>query len=205
MSKKIVSYRNPKTIKGIIRNLQIFHGRIKEMNSPSSSGGTILMDLGSGKLNDLQIWQKKGYKKVYAIEVDKASISIGMKKYASLKRKFSRKSYKGWNPLPQVIYINADLTRDDMTLKMPELEGTIDHIVCNFAFHYFLKNKKTVDLIIKIINFFLKSRGTFRMTVLNGNLLWKKLLRNPEWKSIEKKGGIEYFKIRRILYSLFYG
>ena len=138
-----MSYRNPKTFKYKLRGMQILHGKIKGLNYPKSNN---IMELGAGKLNDLLNWTNKGIKKVYAIEIDKDSIEIGKKKYLK---------YKERNiDLPEIIYIQADLTKSEDINKIKEtlinMKGIIDHVICNFSIHYFLRNKKTTHSIIKL-------------------------------------------------------
>lgn len=185
----IMSYRNLSTLRRVINPMQTFHGRVKQHIGPKGvNGGTQIMDLGSGKLNDLQIWAKNKIRNVWAVEIDPVSISLGEKKYNRLKK--TRK-------LPNVHYINVNLNTTDITThkSLSHLRHKMDHIVCNFAFHYFLKNKATINNIFKIIDFFLKSGGSFRMTTLNGNKVWKLLKNKKIWKQVSNK--LEYFKIRR--------
>jgi len=71
----------------------------------------------------------------------------------------------------------------------------MDHIICNFAFHYFMDTEGSVDNVVKIINFFLKLGGTFQLSSLNGPKIWNILKRKQE--IVLKTGNIEYFKIER--------
>jgi hypothetical protein len=123
------------------------------------------MELGSGKLNDLINWATAGIKKVYAIEIDKDSVEIGRKKYNRLKNKYT---------LPRIITKVADITKDyDEIMKdFSDLQYSIDHIVCNFSIHYFLKNRKSINGLVKMIKFFLKIGGTFRFTTLDGKRIY---------------------------------
>jgi len=130
------------------------------------------MDLGAGKLNDLLIWPSSYI--IYAIEKDEKSIQIGEKKYL----KFN-KIYK----LPKVYYIHMNVLSNKI-LSHPLLKGIkVDHIICNFAFHYFMKNNETFKHIIKLIKLYLKKKGSVRITTLNGTII-ENILKNRKKYSI---------------------
>lgn len=186
-----MTYRNPKTYVRLLKNMKNFHRKIKYKIFPENC--ETLMDLGSGRLNDLLLWSKKKVKKVYAIEIDKKSISEGVKKYKNIKT-------RGRIKLPDVIFINTDLEKDTIINSFYNLKGKIDHIVCNFSFHYFLREIKTLNNIAKIIDFFLKPGGSLNITTFNGLKVWEKLLENSEYKIFEfvKSKKINYFQIKRL-------
>lgn len=187
-------YRNPR-IRGKLRrmlvNMQTLHGKIKGVNYPKNVER--IMELGAGKLNDLLNWAHSGIKKVYAIEIDRSSIEEGNNKYEFYKNKRSKQlKYKTTNKLlyedlkkknklipdlPEIEYIQADLTNSDDIDRIIEylvtVKESIDHIICNFAIHYFMEDKKTVSDLIRLINYFLKVGGTFRFTTIDGKLLYE--------------------------------
>lgn len=195
------SYRNPRTMKRKLLNLQIFHGKIKGLNYPKNAES--IMELGSGKLNDLINWSTAGIKRVYAIEIDKKSVEAGLEKYERLKSKYD---------LPRIITKVADVTKDyNIIIKdFKALKHSIDHIVCNFSIHYFLKDSKTINGLFKLIKFFLKIGGTFIFTALDGKKLYDMFqilckVKNNDDNSLKykkdsivlEKKGITYFRIKR--------
>jgi hypothetical protein len=187
-------YRNIKVgnLKAKLRNMQTLHGKIKGSNYPKDTER--IMEFGAGKLNDLLNWTDKNIKKVYAIEIDESSINEGNKKYQKYKnRRISQMHMKLNNKikykrlinngrikeikdLPEIQYIQGDLTSEkDVKEIMKTLSGvkmSIDHIVSNFSIHYFMRNEKTVNNLLRLINYFLKIGGSFRFTCLDGRILY---------------------------------
>lgn len=181
------SYRNVRARKHIkrLRNLQILHGNIKRFNYPKNAEH--IMELGSGKLNDLLNWAHRGIKNVHAIEIDQASIDEGNKKYRKYKDRSDehsklpsseKKALKDrFVPtLPDINQIRGDLTKDaDVAMIMKTLSSlymSVDHIICNFAIHYFMKDRHTVNLLVKLVDYFLKTGGTFSFTTIDGKVLY---------------------------------
>lgn len=168
---------------GSLVEMQKIHRKIKGILIKGQSG--VLMDFAAGSLNDLQNWNS--FDEVYAIEIDIDSISKGFSRYNRAKMRTIK--------LPEVEYIHANLEMEDLTIKFPELQGVADCITCNFAFHYFLRNQKSIDNVINMINFFLRPGGHFIMTGLHGPTIWK-LLKNNDILHI-KKGQIDMFRIEK--------
>lgn len=196
------SYRNPKTLKRRLINLQIYHGKIKESKYPK--GAENVMELGAGKLNDLISWSKAGIKNVYAIDIDRNSIELGLKKYEKIKDRYK---------LPSVITKVADVTKDykEIMKDLEKLKYSIDHIVCNFSIHYFLRDKRSINGLLSMVKFFLKIGGTFRFTTLDGYKIFRlfqtickgeDLVKFGPYESrgnsiMLRRGKIHYFKIQR--------
>jgi hypothetical protein len=164
-----MEYRNKHIQRGILKSLQTTHRTIKYINYPEAN---TIMELGAGKLNDLDNWIKKGIKTVYAVEVDADSIKLGTKKYNDYKTKYNKKC-------PEVIYIKADLSKpeyiDKMIKTLTNLKGKMEHIICNFAIHYFLKDSESFAAIVKLIKYFLMLGGSFRFCTMDGRTIYNKL------------------------------
>jgi len=182
-----MSYRNKYVPKKIMHKIQIYHHNIKGNVLPKNA--TTILDIGSGKLNDLNHWRKAKISVVYCIEIDKNSIDLGKKiykKYLSI--------YK-W--MPKIIYINDDALNPNLikkdSLLYPAREQ-INHVICNFAFHYFMKNKQTFKRIMDLINFCLKPGGSFRFMTLNGDII-NNLLQNKKKHIISIYNQYNIYKI----------
>ena len=188
---KSKGYRNPKTMKRKLVNLQIFHGKIKGLNYPKNAEA--IMEFGAGKLNDLQNWAVAGIKRVYAIEIDPISIAKGKDKYNKLRNRMQ---------LPKVITKVADISTDykEIMEDFKAVKHSIDHIICNFSIHYFLRNRKAIQSLMKLIKYFLKIDGTFRFTTLDGKKIYDLFqIQCSENKSLVlKKGNITYFRVERL-------
>ena len=192
-----MSYRNKNAERQKLLKLQTVHREIKYMKYPKNVNS--IMELGAGKLNDLDNWEKAKIKKVYAIEIDKKSVEIGYKKYNNFVQKYKHKHY------PEIVYMVADLTKKrninrliDKLDPNEKLRHSIDHVVCNFAIHYFLKNDETFSNVVGLIKHFLKIGGTFRFTTMNGGLIYNKLKKSKDGSiKLMKNNKKLYFKISR--------
>jgi len=195
------SYRaNEKKKRRELLGMQIFHGKTKGMIYMSIKGAERVMEFGAGKLNDLLNWEKADFKKIYAIEEDKASILKGKEKYdfnykkrlRQMKGIFKHRNETKIGDLPEIISLQADINHDYTKIikHFGEVRGMMDHIVCNFAIHYFMKDKKSLTNLVKLVNYFLKIGGTFKFTCLNGIVLYNFLKINTI-KEDKIRGGIE--------------
>jgi hypothetical protein len=180
-------YKNKKK-SNYIKNFKNHSNNLKN-NLYEKYNGDVIMEFGAGLLNDLMRWKNNNIKKVYAIEIDKYSIDIGMKRYNEISKKIK---------LPEIIYIQADLSIDKIyENKILELlEGKIDNIYSNFSFHYFLRNEKSFNNIKDIIKFFLKKNGKFIYTGLNGKKLFSDL--KEEKIILMKENKNTLFKIEKL-------
>jgi len=187
-----MEYRNKKVgiLKKKIKKLQVFHGNIKKYNYVQDSD--IIIELGAGKLNDLENWTDKGIKRIIAVESDKNSIEEGRNKYKNILKK--RKN------LPKIDYILGDVTSDnfvdDFIKKFKDLKEKVDHIYCNFSIHYFIRSPKDIISLHKLINYFLKIGGTFNFTTIDGQDLYN-ILKNNKVHEI-KQGEFTLFRIKRL-------
>ena len=180
-----------------LRNMQILHGNIKKTiyDKPYER----IMELGAGKLNDLLNWTEANIKRVYAIEIDEHSIKEGnlkYMKYSNMNLDYIRKGAK----LPRCVYHQADINNDTDKIinKYKVLNENVDLIVCNFAIHYFMKDKKSINNFMKLVNYFLKPGGKFVFTCLDGlkvyNLFYKY---NNDIEDV--KGN--FYDIRKLVYG----
>jgi len=178
------TYRKDKKIIRTLVNMQVLHGKIKGQNYIKAER---IMELGAGKLNDLLNWADKKIDKVYAIELDLDSIEQGKEKYNKYfdrRKKQMTLNKKEYNilkkrrklipNLPEIQYIRANVIddTDNIIKELSQVKRLIDHIYCNFSIHYFLKDKNSVNNLIKLINFFLKPSGTFTFTTIDGKILY---------------------------------
>lgn len=162
-------YRRPlNPFRYSIKNMIQLHNRIKG-SIYENVDADISMELGAGHLNDLSRWQK--IKKVYAVEYDKPSLKRGMEYY---------EEYQGKKP--DIVFINADVRNDPLWEMIPDMKGKINSIFINFSIHYFLCDKKSIDNLLSIIEYFLAENGYVIVTCLDGKKIFD-ILRN---KSIYK-------------------
>jgi SAM-dependent methyltransferase len=148
------------------------------------------MDLASGKGQDLFRYGLYGNKNVVFLEIDKTALfELLYRKYD-----FISHEHKGhMNILTHQLDINADYKKNIEKLNdiiIPN-EG-VDLIVCNFAFHYFISDKKSLINVVKFISHYLKNGGRFVFTAFDGKEIIKLLNENNGNWTIKKYEQIKY-------------
>ena len=144
----------------------------------------LVIDMASGKGQDLARLTNLGFKKGLFMDNDKNALSELVNRKHNL-RTVGNKTMK--------IYVkNIDLTAD-YTSIIKNLEAfdikkdSADIIICNFAIHYILINEENLINLIKLLNHYLKPNGRFLFTCFNGEKIFKLLEGNEinEWNSYE--------------------
>lgn len=134
-----------------LENMRKFHNYIKKLyldkyvNIPSR-----LLDLASGKGGDILKWKNnKNIKFVQGYDIDTESIEE------------ARNRLKKLNVKKKILFNKKDLSKNPLLCK----DKKYDIITSYFAFHYFFKNKGTIDTILKTINNCSK-QGTYLILAL---------------------------------------
>ena len=70
----------------------------------------------------------------------------------------------------------------------------VDLIVCNFAFHYFISDKKSLLNVIKFVNYYLKAGGRFIFTAFDGKSIINLMKRNNGDWTIKKGNDIKDYE-----------
>lgn len=146
--------------------------------------GYKLLDLAGGRGGDLL----KTVKSSYILHID-----IVDKLLKEAKNRYNKINYNKINyNKPEINFLKFDLLGNNIS-KINKIKKTdkFDIISCQFAFHYFCKNKKSIDYIISLINNNLKENGIFIMTGYDGKKIFEKL---------KEKSYIDY-KWNNILFS----
>jgi len=170
-----------------------------------------IVDLASGRGADLRRYQRYGIKNILFVDVDAMAISeLITRKYSKFNLKHKPEKLGGGTDNNFYSTINnfnvyaliQDLTEDpklvlDNIEKYGIVLGTVDGVVCNFAFHYFCDNALHVKQLIEVIKKLLKIGGIFIMTVMNGERVFNKLQTSPDKKSfILVEDGTEKYIIK---------
>ena len=139
-------------------DMRSFHNWIKSgIIKKYSPGKTRLLDLASGKGGDIFKWVRNDIKFVRGYDIDNDSVIESQKRFSKLKRadldyKFSQK---------------------DLSHELVKLSAKVDIVSCFFALHYFFKDAKSFDNIVKNISQNLKSGGYFIMAAFSDENLRK--------------------------------
>ena len=187
-----------------------FNSFVKSEIFKTFQGTDWVLDLASGKGQDLARYRDNNVKNLVCVEIDPTAIvELISRKYdlvTRLKKNYDRysKGAKGdhnthnahelkYNP----VYKDTDAREGSIKLFVEQLDLTnayakniekLDHlpinkfdiIVCNFAFHYFLDKKATIKNVIKFIAYYLKPGGRFIFTSFDGQAI-NELLKNGDW------------------------
>lgn len=149
-----------KQVKTKVDQLKLFHNYVKrDMYMEYAYNSNYLLELGGGRANDLYKWGSAKIKDVVLIDFDKSALEQAKKRRLQYKPKFPKLS---------LIQGNLQTTQIRKLLKTQffntKLHGMFDIVVCNFAFHYFIKNTQTLNRILNEIYLLLKVDGIFMMS-----------------------------------------
>lgn len=146
-----------KQAKTKVDKLKLFHNYIKRgMYMRYTNSIKYLLELGGGRANDLYKWGSAKIKNVILIDYDENALK---------QAKIRRDNYKQTFPKLSLLQGNLQTTKIRDIIKTQffntKLNGLFDAIVCNFAFHYFIKNTVTLNRILNEIYQLLKVDGLF--------------------------------------------
>jgi SAM-dependent methyltransferase len=123
-----------------------------------------LLDIGSGKLTDMRLWDKNNVKNVIGIEPSKESIKIGEEKIKKIGFKGNLHIINGFG--------DENWSKNKIYNKV--LENKYDIITIQFAFHYMTKH---LDIIIKNIKSVVKKGSKLIITCMDGNKIHNDFIR----------------------------
>ena len=150
-------YKGPMTKDPDTEIIKYFHIMIKkEILKKYASNVNYLLDIGSGKLTDMRLWDDINVKNVIGIEPSKESIDMG-------KEKIEKFGFKGKIDVIQGVG-NADWTSESKYKII--LENKYDIITFQFTLHYMMNN---IDIVIKNLNKVIKSGTKIIITCMDGN------------------------------------
>lgn len=158
-------YKGPMTKDPDTEIIKYFHIMIKkEILKKYASNTEYLLDIGSGKLTDMRLWDEINVKNVVGIEPSKESIEIGMEKI----KKF------GFKGKIDVIEGVGDVDWDlDKKYKIV-FDNKYDVVTFQFTLHYMMNN---IDLIIKNLEKIIKKGTKIIITCMDGNKIQNEFIR----------------------------
>ena len=129
-----------------------------------------LLDVGSGKLTDMRLWDKNNVKNVIGIEPSKESIKIGQDKLDKF----------GFKGTINIINGFGDENWSENKIYSKVFENKFDVITIQFAFHYMTRH---LDVIMKNLRSVIKPNGKLIITCMDGNKI--------HYDFIKFKGNVE--------------
>jgi hypothetical protein len=143
-----------------------------------------VMDIASGKGQDLFRYASNGMSEVMFVEIDKTALM----ELISRKHDYSKDSKQrgSMHIMTQQLDLNQPFNTNITKLSKSSLSippSGFDLIVCNFALHYLIGTKNAIINIGKFIGTYLKSGGRFIFTAFDGQDIIDLLEESGEWKS----------------------
>ena len=146
-----------------------------------------VMDLASGKGQDLFRYSTYGFKNVVFLEIDPTAL------LELTKRKYDLRDSNPINVQIHQLDLNADYKSNIAELEDINIPTTgVDLIICNFAFHYFLKDRKSLINIGKFIANYLKPGGRFIFTTFDARAIIRLLNENSGTWTVKSGDQIKY-------------
>lgn len=188
--------------KSSIYNLRLFHNWVKRelitdavyyLKDNYKIEDISLLDLAVGKGGDMRKWYDNNIYKVVGIDIDDESITgkNGAKhRYHSFLKEKNNKA----TTIPDYSFFVYDLSDPKNITYYDEIikNSKFNIVSCNFAIHYFFKNKESLNTLIKVVKKYIHEKGVFIGTTLDGTKL-KKLF---ESNSTSKQYNREYFYLK---------
>lgn len=188
----------------IYRALTKFNAFVKAQLIRQLENSEWVIDLASGKGQDLFVYNGFGIKNCLFAELDKdALIELNRRKYEMDKKEFYVYNVKPKTNM-SVFSKNVNLKDNYETLieliktDIPLPQKGVDGIVINFALHYIVDSPEALENFVNLVNSLLKPGGVFIFTCFNGVKIFN-LLKNVKYEEswdlkddIEQKPYLKY-------------
>lgn len=149
-----------------------------------------IMDVASGKGQDLFRYGSIGTRNLICLEIDQ----MALMELIARKHEFAGIKERGAMNI-QIHQLDVNNDYKNNIEKLTEINipnHGVDLIICNFAFHYFLANRKNLINVIKFINNYLKPGGRFIFTAFDGREIIQLLNENSGDWTIKVAGETQY-------------
>ena len=179
----------------LYKPLRSYHSFIKSELFETFKESEYVIDIGSGKGQDMFRYAKYGIKNVLFIDKDKDALSELLNRkyvFAKSKDKTNMKIYIQNMDINSKWYENVkQLENNDILSK--NMKGKIPIIICNFAIHYFMNSKLSITNLINFVKYYLMKGGKFIFTAFNGDIIYDLLKKNNGvWNSYTSENILKY-------------
>ena len=162
-------------------------------NNKKKYANDTVIDIGIGRGGDLVRYIKYRYKIIIGIDIDDAALKNLIMRYKKIMMKNKMNITKLYFSQFDISN-NHDSKNVLLNSGIPIPDDGVDLVFCNFAFHYFMYNKESLDNVIYFISQVLKNSGRFIFTAFNGDKL-NSIFNEKKTKVLKfknSKGDIEY-------------
>lgn len=204
--KKFISYFEDKKGKSyfeihdsaIHANTRKFNNFVKSEIIKKFTQKSYVMDIGSGKGQDLLKYVSQRIDTLVCIDNDINAISeLVNRKYDIIGNTSIQMETR---VLANVINMNdtylTNIDKINKELSIETYNKSFDYVVCNLAFHYFLKTPESLTNVVRFVDNYIKKNGTFVFTTFDGEKIYNLLSERGEWNVNDRQGNRKY-SIRR--------
>lgn len=167
---------------------RIYASFVKNQSLEDIRDTELVVDLASGKGQDLRRYAALGIGTAVFVEKDRDALEILVERKSTMNRAGETHAMKS-------LVVQADLTQAFAeTLEKIEalkLGAQAGAVVCNLAIHYFTYSTSAVDNFVALVKSLLKKGGTFIFTCMNGADITDLFSETPKW-SYEEGGRVKY-------------
>ena len=143
--------------------------------------GDVIMEMSGGRGGDLIKILRRQPKKIVLVDIDEGALKEARKRWEG----FSAKNRGN----TEIEFVQMNLLKPDIN-KLKKVVKEVDMISCQFAFHYFMENKGSVENILEVVKTFLKKGGYFFYTGYDGEIIFDKLKTQDKLVYKDKYGGV---------------
>ena len=155
---KLVNYYQQGENSNRLKVVRRYHNHVKKyLYNKYVKGGSII-EIAGGRGGDLLKLNQRKIEFLLLTDLSQDALDEASKRYKTMKTKMKVKFMQG--------DFSEDLVDKIKDQIAPRTE--VDTIACQFAFHYFLKNKSTLENAFRNIDTFLKKGGYFIFTTFDG-------------------------------------
>lgn len=158
-----------------------------------------ILDIGSGKGQDLSRYFNAGIKNLIAFDNDKVALA------ELIRRKYTSKSFKnGWHNNGTLVRTVIGTMLDDYKTNVDKImtlseNNLFDGIICNLAIHYFILTEKHIIDFANLANSILKKGGRIGITYPIGEKIFELLKDKKPGETWDvREGNILKYSIRKL-------
>jgi hypothetical protein len=159
---------------------------------PENSSFKWVVDLASGKGQDLYKYIEAGYKNILMVDNDNDALTeIINRKYMYIYQKNTMKNISK-------IFIHKANLQDDNKIIVKKInsfgiqQNGVDLVVCNLAIHYIIPDKPSIQNFCEIVHEILAYKGIFIFTAFDSKKIFKLLKKTGEWNIKDDSNKILY-------------
>ncbi len=176
------------------------------------SGVNSVIDMAAGRGADLHRYSEVGVKRLFCADIDQSAIAELIRRRYELSRMPKKKTGGGvlqsHMPVNPKWFTSPNMAKMDLSVHLMDFlqpaadnlaktaecgvsVGSVDAVICNFAFHYFCGSIESMTNALQYAYDALISGGVFVATMMDGKLVYKKFTGGRATINAARRGGNE--------------